>query len=76
VLRPQVGAAILNSSRLHAVDTERQGGEVTRLEIRGGGWGHAIGMCQVGAMGRARAGHGYDQILRVYYTGAQLTRLY
>jgi stage II sporulation protein D len=76
VLRPQVGAAILNSSRLHAVEAQTSGGEVTALEIRGGGWGHAIGMCQVGAMGRARAGHDYDQILRAYYSGAQLTRLY
>jgi stage II sporulation protein D len=49
---------------------------VESLEVAGGGWGHAIGMCQVGAMGRARAGHTYDQILRAYYTGVELRRLY
>jgi stage II sporulation protein D len=33
-------------------------------------------MCQVGAMGRARAGQSYREILTAYYTGAQLERLY
>jgi stage II sporulation protein D len=33
-------------------------------------------MCQVGAMGRARAGQNYRQILTTYYTGAELSRLY
>jgi stage II sporulation protein D len=76
VLRPQPGPAILNSSRLDAIEVVRSGRTVGEVEARGGGWGHAIGMCQVGAMGRARAGHGYADILRAYYTGAQLTRLY
>jgi stage II sporulation protein D len=76
VLRPQPGPAILNSSRLFAVDAERRGGEVVSLEIRGGGWGHAIGMCQVGAMARARAGQRYDQILSAYYTDTRVSRLY
>jgi stage II sporulation protein D len=33
-------------------------------------------MCQVGAMGRARAGHSYTEILRSYYTGVEVRRLY
>src|SRR5688572_17499164 len=76
VFRPQPGPAILNSSRLYDVQTTREDGQVSTLEIRGGGWGHAIGMCQVGAMGRARAGHRYDDILRAYYTGVELRKLY
>jgi stage II sporulation protein D len=76
VLRPQPGAAILNSSRLSAVEPRVQNGEVRELEIRGGGWGHGIGMCQVGAINRARAGQTHSQILRAYYTGAELQRLY
>jgi stage II sporulation protein D len=76
VLRPQPGPAILNSSRLLALDAERRAGEVVSLEVSGGGWGHAIGMCQVGAMGRARAGHSYAQILRAYYTDTEISRLY
>lgn len=76
VLRPEPGPAILNSSRLYSLETEPGAGGVESLEISGGGWGHAIGMCQVGAMGRARAGHGYSQILRAYYTGVEITKLY
>jgi stage II sporulation protein D len=76
VLRPQPGPAILNSSRVTAVEADRRDGEVVGLEIRGGGWGHAIGMCQVGAMGRARAGQRYDQILQAYYSNTQIQRLY
>jgi peptidoglycan hydrolase-like amidase len=33
-------------------------------------------MCQVGAMGRARAGHTYEAILTAYYTDSEITRLY
>jgi stage II sporulation protein D len=76
VLRPTPTGGILNSSLLSLVRASRARGVVTGLEIRGGGWGHGIGMCQVGAMGRARAGHRYDEILRAYYTDTELTRLY
>ncbi|MEX0907243.1 MAG: SpoIID/LytB domain-containing protein [Gemmatimonadota bacterium] len=76
VLRPQPGPAILNSSMLHELEAEHDAEGVSALEARGGGWGHAIGMCQVGAMGRARAGHSYSDILRAYYTGVEIRRLY
>ncbi|NCG39298.1 MAG: hypothetical protein GWP48_17520, partial [Actinobacteria bacterium] len=39
----------------------------------GGGYGHGIGMSQYGALGRAEAGHTYDQILGFYYDGTVLT---
>ncbi|MGH7465061.1 MAG: SpoIID/LytB domain-containing protein [Longimicrobiales bacterium] len=76
VLRPQPGPAILNSSRLYDLQRETGPNGVESLEVRGGGWGHAIGMCQVGAMGRARAGQSYSEILRAYYTGVEVRRLY
>jgi stage II sporulation protein D len=77
VLRPQPTGGILNSSRIAAVEARKgDDGAVEELEIRGGGWGHAIGMCQVGAMGRARAGQTHEQILKAYYTDVELQRLY
>lgn len=77
VLRPEAAdGAILNSARLHDVHVTVQDGEVAELTVEGAGWGHAVGMCQVGAIGRARAGQDYEQILRAYYTDTQLTRLY
>jgi len=44
--------------------------------LRGGGWGHGAGMCQWGAVGRAEAGQGYREILRAYYSGAEVARIY
>jgi stage II sporulation protein D len=76
VLRPQPGGGILNSARLSELEKEIHGGEVTALSVGGNGWGHAVGMCQVGAIGRARAGQSYRQILEAYYTGIDLTDLY
>jgi SpoIID/LytB domain protein len=44
--------------------------------LRGGGWGHGAGMCQWGAVGRARAGQGYRAILRAYFAGAEVARIH
>jgi stage II sporulation protein D len=51
-------------------------GRVTRFAFLGRGWGHGVGMCQVGAYGLARQGFTYEQILKAYYTGIELTRMY
>ncbi|MBW3672005.1 MAG: SpoIID/LytB domain-containing protein [Acidobacteria bacterium] len=57
------------------VRTEDSNG-VPRFTFWGKGWGHGTGMCQVGAMGRARAGQDYRTILRTYYAGSEITDLY
>ncbi len=44
--------------------------------FRGGGWGHGVGMCQVGAVGRAEKGQGYREILRHYFNGAEVVAIY
>jgi peptidoglycan hydrolase-like amidase len=46
------------------------------FHFTGGGWGHGVGMCQVGAIGRAEQGYDYRQILAHYYGGAKVVRLY
>lgn len=51
-------------------------GHVVAFVFTGRGWGHGVGMCQVGAYGLARSGLTYDRILRTYYTGISLTKLY
>ena len=66
----------LNSARLYDIRAQKSGGAITALEVDGGGWGHGIGMCQIGAMGRSAAGHSYREILAAYYQGATLTRIY
>lgn len=64
------------NSTLFVLDVEREKGEVRSVRARGGGWGHGIGLCQVGAMGRARAGQNYRRILTSYYQGTKVTRVY
>lgn len=71
VLRPEANR-ILNSTYRLELDPETDGG----YTVRGGGWGHGIGMCQMGAIGRARAGQRYREILTTYYQGTRLVRLY
>ena len=43
--------------------------------FHGGGWGHAVGMCQSGAMGRASQGALYPDILKAYYPGTEIGNL-
>jgi SpoIID/LytB domain protein len=54
--------------------------EVTRqgdsFVFRGAGFGHGVGMCQMGAIGMAAAGRSHAQILAHYYRGSHLHRLY
>jgi stage II sporulation protein D len=52
------------------------GRRVTHLTVDGMGSGHGVGFCQWGAVGRARAGQGYEQILAAYFPGTRLERRY
>ena len=47
-----------------------------RFILHGQGWGHGVGMCQIGAAVMAAEGHPYDDILHHYYPGAEITRKY
>jgi len=62
---------------LFVVDRERDAeGAVEHFVFTGKGWGHGVGLCQVGAFGMAQSGSSFDTILRHYYTGIQLERSY
>jgi len=68
--RLAVGARRLPSAWFEAKDLR------TRIEFDGRGWGHGVGMCQWGAKGMADAGSSTAEILRHYYPGAEVQRLY
>jgi stage II sporulation protein D len=62
---------------LFVVDRERDAaGTVKQFIFTGKGWGHGVGLCQVGAYGMAQAGSTFDRILRHYYTGITLQQAY
>ncbi|CAN5756231.1 hypothetical protein BH20GEM1_BH20GEM1_06440 [soil metagenome] len=69
------GGRILRSTQF-LFRPEHAGTRLTGLTLVGGGWGHGVGMCQVGAMGRARAGWDYRRILAAYYPGTDVRQLY
>ena len=51
-------------------------GNIVELRIRGGGYGHGVGLCQMGSVGLARRGLTFDRILKQYYPGIHLVRHY
>ena len=51
-------------------------GRVTHFIFSGRGWGHGVGLCQVGAYGMAKAGSTYDEILKKYYRGITISKIY
>ena len=65
------------NSGMFVLDQARDGsGDIESLTFTGGGWGHGVGMCQMGAIGRAEHGHDFRRILAHYYNGAVVERIY
>ncbi len=51
-------------------------GRISHFIFTGRGWGHGVGLCQVGAFGHAQRGATYRQILNKYYPGTKISKLY
>ncbi len=74
--RPTRPGSILPSSRFVLNLTRDKYGSIVKAIARGTGYGHGVGMCQCGMIGRARAGEQYRSILKHYYTGVRIERAY
>ncbi|MEO8257526.1 MAG: SpoIID/LytB domain-containing protein [Acidobacteriota bacterium] len=62
---------------LFSFDIERNAaGAILGVTLYGRGWGHGVGMCQLGAYGMAMEGATFDEILKKYYNGIELKQLY
>lgn len=46
------------------------------FELTGAGWGHGVGLCQIGAAVMGEQGYNYNEILLHYYKGAEIRKLY
>jgi len=72
----------LSKSHLYSsafvVDKEGIGGQgiPARFVLTGAGWGHGVGLCQIGAAVMGERGYAYDEILAHYYPGATITNSY
>ncbi len=77
VLRdPSDSTKILPSSLFELELKKNKGGEIDSIIIKGKGNGHGVGMCQTGAIGMARKGFSCKEILKHYYTGVEIKKIY
>ncbi|MFA5975849.1 MAG: SpoIID/LytB domain-containing protein [Elusimicrobiota bacterium] len=67
--RMAVGPEALRSTMITEITRTKRG-----FHFEGRGWGHGVGLCQWGALGRAKDGQTYQQILEAYYPRAVLSR--
>ena len=74
VLETPEGTALGGS--LIEVDGSHEGDRLMQLTVTGRGWGHGVGMCQWGAVSRARAGQDARTIVQTYFPGTDLVRWY
>lgn len=77
----EIRRALSNShlySSAFVVDKEEEDadGFPKKFTLHGAGWGHGVGLCQIGAAMMGAKGYDYDRILAHYYPGASLTKLY
>jgi stage II sporulation protein D len=73
----RIRSALGLREQLFVIDREYdESGRISEFIFTGRGWGHGVGMCQVGAYGLAKQGWSAEQILKTYYTGIELTRMY
>ena len=70
ILTQRFGPRSLRSTRFTVARRDKQ------FVFEGRGWGHGIGLCQLGAAARAGAGHTPSEIFHHYYPGTALTRYY
>lgn len=73
VLRPASGE-LLPSTSFTLFPEHGADGALQAVVVRGRGNGHGVGLCQWGAIARARAGDDFRAILKAYYPGADITR--
>lgn len=67
---------IAGAGQLRSVWIDRTIDRGSAFEFQGRGFGHGVGMCQYGSQGMAQQGYRFEQILGLYYPGADMTKLY
>ncbi|MEZ4705148.1 MAG: SpoIID/LytB domain-containing protein [Bdellovibrionota bacterium] len=62
-------------SSLFVMDLHKSGSSIHTATFHGGGFGHGVGLCQIGAIGRAEKGQSFQTILQAYYPGLILDEI-
>ena len=74
-IRRMLSTSTLKSSAFTVETKNVRGGVPQRFILHGRGWGHGVGLCQIGAAVMGEQGYSYKQILKHYYTDVQIKRL-
>lgn len=72
----KIRSALRLREQLFVINKRYSGNQVTGYTFTGRGWGHGVGMCQYGAYGLAKMGVKFDEIVKHYYTGVDVTKAY
>lgn len=75
-IRKFLSKSHLYSSAIIIEKSNLQNGVPQTFEIFGAGWGHGVGLCQIGAAVMAEKGHEFDEILLHYFKNAELKKIY
>ena len=75
-IRKFLSKSHLYSSAIVIEKSDIQSGIPQKFEIYGAGWGHGVGLCQIGAAVMAERGHEFDEILLHYFRHAKLKKIY
>jgi len=75
-IRRALSPSHLYSSAFVVDHLEPADGIPQQFRLTGAGWGHGVGLCQIGAAVMGEKGYNYKQILEHYFHGAELVRLY
>ena len=72
-IRRMLSTSTLKSSAFTVEAKDVRDGIPARFILHGRGWGHGVGLCQIGAAVMGEQGYSYKQILEHYYTGAEIS---
>ena len=75
-IRRTLSASHLYSSAFVIDKVDTVEGVPGQFILTGAGWGHGVGLCQIGAAVMGEQGYAYDEILLHYYIGATIDKLY
>ena len=75
-IRRWLSPSHLLSSAFVVSTKKSNAGDIERFTLHGGGWGHGVGLCQIGAAVMAKKGFSAEEILAHYFAGAGLQKLY
>jgi SpoIID/LytB domain protein len=75
-IRAGLSKKFLYSGAIRITPIRSGAGRLEKIVVRGAGWGHGAGLCQIGALGRALKGQDYATILLHYYSGVRLESIY